>query len=519
MRTLGLFAVALTLVACGADVTDDIPDAVPPVDPPPAAPAEPAPAGPEEPETLAVAHERDFRAAWIYYVWNGTWPSRSDLTEAESKAELVALLDGLAAARMNAAILQVRTEADAIYPTALAPWARFLTGTMGQDPGWDPLAFAIEEAHARGIELHAWLNPYRALSTTTITPPASHVTQRMPGVTVPWGTQIWLDPAAPEVRAELKSVITEILSRYDVDGIHFDDYFYPYPKDALTFDDQARYDAYVAQGGALDKLAWRRQNVNTLVREVSELVASQRPDVRFGISPFGIYKPGVPEGITGLDAYNVIACDPVTWIDEGWVDYLVPQLYWPTTREKQAFGKLVTWWASLAKDGRSVFVGHDVTKLGEPEWPREEIELQMKLSRAERSAGKGLRGNVFFTAKPIADDELGLRTSLAATYWKSPAATPPLASALARRARGEIADPRPPSVAADGADVTVTPAAGEGARAFAIYDRSAPQPTLAQLVPARASGGTKLSLARGRWAVGVVDRRGLESRAVAVDVP
>lgn len=524
MRLLGFAApVALLLTtfalgACGSDEASEALDGpsssmAPPSDTPPGEP------GVEAPETLAVAHERELRAAWIHFVWNGVWPSASDLTEAQSKAELVALLDGLVAARMNTVFLQVRTEGDAIYPSTLAPWSRFLTGTMGKDPGWDPLAFALAEAHARGLELHAWLNPYRALSSTSVVAPASHVTKRRPTATVTYGSQVFLDPGADEVRDELKDILTELLDAYDVDGIHFDDYFYPYPTGNLTFQDQARYDAYEAQGGTLDKLAWRRANVNALVKDVSELVADKRADVRFGISPFGIYKPGVPEGITGLDAYNEIACDPVAWMDEGWVDYLVPQLYWPTTKEKQAFGKLVTWWAGLAKNGRSVFVGHDVTRLGQTDWPVSEIELEMKLSRDERAAGKGLRGNVFFTARPIAEDQLGLRASLATSYWQTRVATPPLATALAARDAGTVHDPGAPRITKGDATVDVKPIEGERARSFAVYDRSGSTPVLHDLVPATADGGARLTLPAGRWAVSVVDRRGLESRASIVDVP
>lgn len=518
-----LFPAALImLMACTMEAASDppLPSDAPGDEPAPSAPGEITPPE-DEAGTIAVAHERELRGAWIHYVWNGVWPSRSGMTEAAAKAELIGLLDGLAEAQMNAVFLQVRTEGDALYPSALAPWARFLTGTMGQDPGWDPLAFALEEAHARGIELHAWLNPYRALSQLSVKAPASHVTKRMPDKAVTHGNQIFLDPAAPEVRAELKDVIAELVDRYDVDGVHFDDYFYPYPADnaPAEFNDGAAYDAYVKGGGTLDRRAWRRENVNTLVREVSELLAERRPDVRFGISPFGIYKPGVPEGITGLDAYNVIACDPVTWIEQGWVDYLVPQLYWQTTREKQAFGKLVTWWADLAKDGRSVFVGHNIADLGKAGWPLEEIELQMELSRAERELGKGLHGNVFFTARPIAEDQLGLRTSLKTSYWHTPAATPPLASALSALASGSLGAPRAPAVAQRGAEVTVTPSEGASARSFAIYDTSGASPALVDLVPARASGGTDVTLEAGRWAISVVDRHGLESRGVPVDVP
>ncbi len=505
----------LAFVGCGAspDVApaSDVTPAAPSPTTPPESLAPPAPA----PELVEVAHARELRGAWVSFVWNGTWPSRQGLSEAASKAELLALLDGLATARANAVFLQVRVEGDALYRSTRAPWTRWLSGTMGQDPGWDPLAFAVTEAHARGLELHAWFNPYRALSSTSLTVPASHVTKRMPQATVPWGTQLYLDPAAPEVRAEMNAVLAEVMAGYDVDGLHFDDYFYPYPAatdPTRVFADEARYRAYVDGGGPLAKNAWRRQNVNALVRSVSELVLATRPDVRFGISPFGIYKPGVPEGITGLDAYEVLACDPVTWMNEGWVDYLVPQLYWQTTREKQAFGKLVTWWADLAKNGRSVFVGHDLTQVGKPEWPASEILLQLDLAAKERALGKGLRGSVFFTAKPLAENQLGLRASITERAWRQPASTPPLATALG------APKPAPPEVVLGEGTARVR---GEGARvrSFAIYDLAASPPALVRLVPPAASGDTTVPLARGTWAISLVDRRGLESKGLRVFVP
>jgi len=517
LRT-ALLALTVGAAACGSDPSGasempgdaEAPDSSPPSRAPDAGAAEDS--SPPSP-VVAVAHERELRGAWISTVYNGTWPSKTGLTKEAAQAELLALFDALAGAHMNAVFLQVRPESDAFYASTLEPWSRFLTGTQGQSPGWDPLAFAVEQAHVRGLELHAWLNPYRGLASGATMPAANHPTKMLPDRAYPYGTQVWMDPGAPEVRAHIRDVVRDIAMRYDVDGIHFDDYFYPYPVAGATFPDDVTYDAYVAGGGALPVADWRRANVDTLVREVHDLLADVRPDIRFGISPFGIHRPGTPPGIVGLDAYAVLYCDAPRWMHEGWVDYLAPQLYWPTTRTAQAYGKLVTWWSDLAEDGRSIVIGHDLTKLGQEEWPVTELALQVELARVERP--KGARGNIFFTAAALRDDRLGIRTALASKFWKTRVTSPPLA-------RAREAEISPPITTVEGKELVVS-TAGARVRGFGVYRHEAGAFRLTDFVAPAASdpsrSSARIALGAGTWAVSVVDRRGVESGGARVVVP
>ncbi len=519
---LFLVSTSLSVVACAAEVGDSRPadgaeaaaEATPPGTTPPVDP-------PDDPKdgSIVVTHERQLRGAWISTVYNGTWPSRTGLTPAAAKAELTTILDALAAARMNAVFFQVRAESDAFYPSMLEPWSRFLTGTQGQDPGWDPLAFAIEEGHKRGIEVHAWLNPYRGLVSAQIAVAPTHVTKQLASAVRPYGGLVWMDPGVPEVRAHILDVVHDILQRYDVDGIHFDDYFYPYPKAGETFDDAATYAAYTAGGGGLTKDEWRRKNVDTMVRETSELVTKTRASVRFGVSPFGIYRPGTPPGITGLDAYATLYCDPVRWMDEGWVDYLAPQLYWPTTQTAQAFGKLVAWWAGITKPGRSIFVGHDATKAGTvAAWAADEYDAQMTLAAAERP--RGVRGNIFFSAKPLVTDQASLRTTLVEKHWTTPASTPALATASLEKPGAA------PLVSSEPGVQSVTVTTDASARYVAVYRETGTDAyVIERLVPTASSAGSSAStneivvpLESGRWAISIVDRRGVESRGTPVIV-
>lgn len=446
------------------------------------------------PGSVAVSHRRELRGAWISSVHNGTWPSAPGLTEADAKEELVAILDALASAHLNAVFLQVRPESDALYASRLEPWSRFLGGTQGEDPGWDPLAFAIEESHRRGLELHAWMNPYRAAAGSGVRLADTSIARTMPEATRTYGEQLWMDPGVPSVRAHILEVVGDVLDRYDVDGIHFDDYFYPYPIRGETFDDA---DSFAAARSPLKKDDWRRSNVDALVREVGGRVA-RKPGVRFGISPFGIYRPGTPEGITGLDAWATLYCDPVRWMNEGWVDYIAPQLYWPTTQKAQDFDVLAPWWGSLAKDGRSVFIGHDATKAGQGAFPLEEYDRQLERTR-ETAAG-----SIFFAAGALVKDQAGLRSRLAERWWTGPAATPPLASAARATALAPI-------LTRSGSTLRVeTPAA----RAVAVYRDGA----LERLVPATPPE-TTLTLPAGSWAVSTLDRRGVESFGAPIVVP
>jgi uncharacterized lipoprotein YddW (UPF0748 family) len=457
-----------------------------------------------------VLHNRELRGAWIATVGNTTWPSKTGLAPDESKAELTAIFDTLAQANMNAVFLQVRPESDALYASALEPWSRFLTGVQGQDPGWDPLAFAVDEGHRRGLEVHAWLNPYRGLVDAKSQVASTHPTKTLASATRTYGGQLWMDPGAPEVKAHILDVLRDIVTRYDVDGVHFDDYFYPYPVSGQTFDDAATYAGYTSGGGTLGKDDWRRSNVNALVERTAQVVTAARADARFGISPFGIYRPGMPPGITGLDAWAEIYCDPLAWMNHGWVDYIAPQLYWPTTQAAQAFGKLVDWWAGAAASRAYVFVGHDASKAGQPGSPfdLDEYAAEMDLLRAQRD--RGVLGSVFFDAGPLVADQANLRTMLASRYWTTPATSPPLLSAAA------VPPPAAPAVRRNGnsAEVTVPPRT----RSVVLYRGSGSDYQIQRVLPA-AAPTTTVELTQGTWAASLVDRRGVESGGAPLEIP
>lgn len=518
MRALSMVAVALALGACSDDAapTDDAgrADAGRPdsggrdADVPPGTDAGRADAGPGPAETVEVSHAREVRGAWIATVFNINWPSRSGLDATAQQRELIALLDAAERAGLNAVFLQIRAEADAFYRSDLEPWSRFLTGTQGRDPGYDPLSFAIDEAHARGLELHAWMNPYRALASADASvAAASHVLRARPDVTVAYGRYHWIDPGSEGGLSHTLAVIADVLERYDVDGVHFDDYFYPYPEAGVSFDDDASYAAYTSSGGTLGRADWRRDNVHRMVAAVHGLVAEARPDVRFGISPFGIYRPGMPSGISGLDPYDALYADPLEWMRQGWIDYLAPQLYWPTTRTAQAYGRLLDWWADQAvATGRTLLVGNYLAQLGSSsEWSLAEMRAQLDLTRAARD--RMTRGNILYHAGPIVEDRLGIAEVLARDYYARPAATPALVDA-------EGSGPPAPLVTAAGADAVIS-APPEGVRWWAAYRQGDAGFELERLVPAARDRAT---LWRGRWAVSAIDRRGLESRGAVVEI-
>lgn len=456
-----------------------------------------------EPKLVEVGHTREFRGLWVATVSNLDWPSRPDLTVAEQKAELEGLLDVMQELHLNALVFQVRPEGDALYRSEIDPWSRVLTGRQGQDPGWDPLAFVIEEAHARNIEVHAWFNPYRAGTVAMARQAApQHVSQTDPAHVHRYGEYLWADPGAKSVQDRAVEVVLDVARRYDIDGVHLDDYFYPYP-DGRPFPDDLTWTAYVARGGELDRDDWRRQNVDTVVKRISEGLATERPDVRFGISPFGIYRPGIPEGIRGFDQYTGLYADPVKWIEEGWVDYLAPQLYWPTTQKAQAFGPLMQWWSSIAPEGRHIFAGHALYRLGESKvWTAEEFERQVEYTRSVPTAP----GQIWFRAEHLlAQPEA--REILRAAY-PTPASTPPMATSVDH-------EPAPPSVVAQNGLLRLGHPESEGIRSWAIYAAEDGGWVLDRLVPA---SHDHVELPPGRYAVSVVDRHGHESRGVVVRV-
>lgn len=460
-----------------------------------------------DPILVPVAHTRELRGAWIASVFNINFPSAPGLDAAEQEKELVEIFDRLEAAGLNAAFFQVRPESDALYPSDLEPWSRSLTGTQGEDPGWDPLAVAIDLAHARGIELHAWLNPYRAKAKlqSEIVPP--HIALANPDHAHVYGAYLWMDPGAVEVQMHLLAVIEDLITRYDIDGVHFDDYFYPYPTDD-PFPDDLTWDAYVGGGGELDRDDWRRQNVDSMVEAVGILIEDQRPDVRFGISPFGIYRPGIPEGISGFDQYEGLYADPIKWLDAGWLDYLAPQLYWPTTYPKQAYDVLVAWWAQATSGGRHIFAGNYLSKLGSSSaWSLEEILLQIELTREQSDVGA--RGNIFFNVEPILDDWEGFASILGDDLYVSPA----LAPAIAAAADISVAAPK---VSIEGDTVTLTHDNPEEIRAYSVYYDADDQWLLDRLVPVTEN---TIKLSSGTWAIAAASRSNVESLGSVVVVP
>jgi len=456
---------------------------------------------------VPVGHPRELRGAWVASVFNINFPSEPGLSAAAQEEELLDILDTMESAGLNAAFLQVRPESDALYPSQLEPWSRSLTGTQGQDPGWDPLEVAIDEAHARGIELHAWLNPYRAKASlnSELAPP--HVALAHPEHAHTYGSYLWMDPGSAEVQDHLLAVIDDLVSRYDIDGIHFDDYFYPYPTDD-PFPDDLTWSAYEDGGGELDRDDWRRHNVDTMVEAVGVLVAELRPEVRFGISPFGIYRPGIPAGISGFDQYEGLYADPIKWIDAGWLDYLAPQLYWPTTYPKQAYDVLISWWAGATSGGRHIFAGNYLSKLGSgPEWSLDEFLTQIELTRAESEAGA--RGNIYFSVEPILSDWEGFAGILGDDLYAEPALTPAIAAAV-----GDVIDP--PELNLDAGVVTLNHGAPGSLRAYSIYFSDGDAWVLDRLVPA-AEATTNLS--QGTWAIAAAAKTGVESLGVVIEVP
>ncbi|MFK8001284.1 MAG: glycoside hydrolase family 10 protein [Polyangiales bacterium] len=450
--------------------------------------------------TVAVSHSREMRGVWIATVSNINWPSSRGLSVEAQQAELDALFARTAELGFNAVFFQVRAEADAFYPSELEPWSRFLTGTQGQDPGYDPLAYAIDVAHQRGLELHAWLNPYRAATSRTRPTDASHVSNTIPDAVVDYGNFQWLDPGSAAAEEHTLAVVRDVVSRYDIDGLHFDDYFYPYPNES-DFPDGASYARYQSGGGTLGRGDWRRDNVNRMVRRVSEVVAEVNANVRFGISPFGIYRPGIPEGTTGLDQYDAIYADPPVWIREGWVDYLAPQLYWPSTQTRQAYEPLTEWWGALAQDGRSIWVGNYLSQLGSSAaWDLDEVREQIRITRANAPE---VNGNIMFQIAPLMENRMGVADAFRDVMYADPALSPPHAGA----AEGIAA---PTVVAGD----PVMLSHSDRLRGYAVYREVGGDFVLDRVLPRDA---TSVTLEAGRYAISAVSLRGVESRGQLVE--
>jgi uncharacterized lipoprotein YddW (UPF0748 family) len=376
------------------------------------------------PEARGKPHRRrEFRGMWLATVANRDWPSRAGLTAEQQRTELLRHLDTAVDRRLNTVVLQVRPTADALWPSPYEPWAQYLTGTQGRDPGWDPLGTAVDEAHARGLELHAWFNPYRVANHTD---PgrlvAGHPARIHPEWVLPYGGKLYYNPGLPEVRSFVQDAMLDALRRYEIDAVHWDDYFYPYPVAGQVFADD---EAYARYGGDFpDKASWRRNNTDLLVSETASRIKEIRKRTAFGVSPFGVWRNIAtdPEGSdtrAGVQTYDDLHADTRKWIREGWIDYVIPQLYWNIGLPAADYARLVPWWDAVVRDtGVGLYIGEALYKAGDPAQPaawQDPRELSRHLDFAAQYPSVG--GHCFFSAKEVAADPIGAMTTVVADHY------------------------------------------------------------------------------------------------------
>ncbi len=364
--------------------------------------------------------KREFRGAWIQAV-NGQF---LNMQPDEMRAYLTDMLDNLQLANVNAIIFQVRVEGDALYDSQYEPWSRYLTGVQGVPPGWDPLEFMVEEAHKRNMELHAWINPYRARTKGTQKVAPEHQSRLHPERFIAYEGQLYFNPALKENRDHICKVVKDIVSNYDVDGLHIDDYFYPYPAKGKEFDDEE----FFKRSKAADKGDWRRENVNRLILQLHQTVREAKPWLKFGVSPFGIYRnasESVPHGSNtkGLQSYDELYADVLHWINEGWVDYCIPQVYWEIGHKAADYETLVHWWAANASN-RPLYIGQDVNRtvraadVNNPS--RHQLPAKMEIQRSE----KAVMGSCLWDAASAAKNVGSYRDVLQHQYHRYPALMP-----------------------------------------------------------------------------------------------
>ncbi|MFF3851834.1 family 10 glycosylhydrolase [Micromonospora sp. NPDC002575] len=411
-----------------------------------------AQAGSASPGTAApcatdpAAPKRQFRAMWISSVVNIDWPTKASQTApdrvAAQQAEYLGWLDLAQRLHHNAVVVQVRPTADAFWPSPHEPWSEYLTGVRGQDPGWDPLAFLVDEAHKRNLEFHAWFNPYRismpapggaGADLTQLAP--GHPARQHPEWTFAYppagvaGSRLYYDPGVPAVREFVQTAMMDAVTRYDVDGVHFDDYFYPYPSGTYQYPDDATFAQY--NRGFTDRADWRRDNIDLLIREMNDRIKAAKPWVKFGVSPFGIWRNASadPNGsdTTGSQSYDIISADTRKWVKQEWIDYIVPQLYWYIGQYPAAdYARLVPWWAETVRGTRvQLYIGQADYKSGDPAYgtywqnPRE-LSDHLTLNRAYPE----VLGNVHFSAVQVRANRLGATDLYAAEHYSLPALTP-----------------------------------------------------------------------------------------------
>lgn len=371
-----------------------------------------------------VFSKREFRGAWIQCV-NGQFQG---IGTTKMQQTLVSQLDELQRMGANAIIFQVRAECDALYPSKYEPWSKFLTGRQGVAPSpyWDPLQWMVDECHKRGMELHAWINPYRAKTKTTKELAANHVINQMPNRVFAYDGLSILNPGMPENRDYIYKVVEDILMRYDVDGLHIDDYFYPYPVAGERIPDQQEFIRY---GAAFGNIAdWRRENVNQFIKGLSETIHRVKPWVKFGVSPFGIYlnqrtAPNIGSKTNGLQNYDDLYADVLKWVNNGWVDYCVPQIYWEIGHKTADYKELIQWWDRYAGN-RPLYIGEDVLRTVKAVDPNNPRSHQQPAKRRLNEASKNVQGTVLWYAASVVENPGNYATMLRRNYWRYPALQP-----------------------------------------------------------------------------------------------
>lgn len=485
------------------------------------------------PGTVAVdphTPKRDFRALWVATVANIDWPSAKGLTKEQQQAELTAWFDLAQRQRHNAVILQVRPTADAFWPSRYEPWSAWLTGTQGQDPGWDPLQFAVEEAHRRNLELHAWFNPFRVAMTedpSTLMP--GHPARRHPEWTVPYGGKLYYNPGIPQVRQFCIDAIMDAVKRYDIDAVHFDDYFYPYPVAGKTFADDVQY----AQYGHGKSLAdWRRANIDDLVYGLNRAIKRAKPWVQFGVSPFAIWRnqatdPRGSQTTAGAQTYDDLYADTRQWVLDGLLDYIVPQVYWSIGFTAADYAKVTQWWAGVAARSHThLYIGQATYKVNanaDPNWTHpDELSSHLQFNTGYPQ----VEGNIYFSAKDVRADVLGATTLLNQQWYSRPAFTPATPWLRSGRGAGRGASPVR-GLRRDGGRLMWRAGVSPTAQ-YAVYRVTGRSVTSADLADARYLVATIRGSAwvttwtdpapvpGAQYAVSALDRLGDESPAVAV---
>jgi len=417
--------------------------------------------------------KREMRAVWIATVENIDWPSTNQLTTDDQKAEMIGLLDSVKAYNMNTIVFQIRPDADALYASELEPWSEWLTGKQGQapDPWYDPLQFTIGECRKRGLDIHVWLNPYRAIQNTAKTKPAlNHVAITHPEWMLTYGNKKYFDPGIPEVRNHVARVVSDIVRRYDIDAIHFDDYFYPYKITGQEFPDDKSFKKYQGDFGPQDKENWRRNNVDLIIKQLHDSIKSIKPTVEFGISPFGVWrnKKNDPEGSetrAGVSNYDDLYADILKWQREKWIDYVTPQLYWYIGKEVADYAILAKWWAAHSY-GSSIYIGQAPYLINpdskDQAWrSSDEITKQIALNRTIPE----IKGSMYFSAKFMKKNPLSVKENMMKEHYRYPSLTPvnPLVVPVIP------AQPAIPTFEKEGNDLVLTWQKQENNTLFVVY--------------------------------------------------